>query len=124
MGALFLIIALIVKYNPPNPTSTKIAPPGVAAITMIYLESITYNLSWGPVTWLYIGEIFPSRIREIGIASGSASQWLFNFVLSQVTPHAISNIGWRTFLMFCIFNWAMSVYSWIFLKEVSASSLL
>lgn len=68
---------------------------------------------------LYIGEIFPTRIREFGIATGAASQWLFNFVLSQVTPHAIANIGWRTFLMFCIFNWAISVYSWVFLKEVS-----
>lgn len=68
---------------------------------------------------LYIGEIFPTRIREFGVATGAASQWLFNFVLSQITPHAIANIGWRTFLMFCIFNWAISVYSWVLLKEVS-----
>ncbi|CAD6564822.1 MAG: hypothetical protein ASARMPRED_005693 [Alectoria sarmentosa] len=113
MGIQFLIIALIVKYNPPRATTTaKISSPGAAAIAMVYLEAAMYNLSWGPVAWLYIGEIFPTRIREFGVATGAASQWLFNFVLSQITPHAIANIGWRTFLMFCIFNWAISVYSW------------
>ncbi|KAI1760809.1 hypothetical protein GGR53DRAFT_508374 [Hypoxylon sp. FL1150] len=41
---------------------------------------------------------------------GTATQWLLNFVFSQITlPHAIINIGWRTFLLFCIFNWALAV---------------
>jgi len=66
-----------------------------------------------------MSEIFPSRIREIGIAIGTATQWLFNFVFSQITPHALDNIGWRTFLMFCIFNWSLVVYTWFFIKEVS-----
>ena len=80
-------------------------------------------MSWGPLPWLYIGEIFPNRIREIGIAVGAASQWLFNFVMSQITPHAITNIGWRTFLMFAIFNYAIIVYSYFLLKETQGKSL-
>ena len=67
--------------------------------------------------------VFPNRIREIGIATGAASQWLFNFVFSQITPHAISNIGWRTFLMFAIFNYAIIFYSWFLLKETQGKSL-
>lgn len=63
-------------------------------------------------------EIFPSRIREMGIAVGTATQWLFNFIFSQVTPHALDNIGWKTFLMFCIFNSLLVVYTWFFIKEV------
>ena len=83
-----------------------------------------FSLLEADIPRLYIGEICPTRIREFGIATGAASQWLFNFVLSQITPHAIANIGWRTFVMFCIFNWAISVYSWLLLKEVSDFSLL
>lgn len=67
---------------------------------------------------VYLGEIFPTRLREIGIAIGAASQWLFNFALSQITPHAIANIGWRTFLMFAIFNYALIVYAYFVLREV------
>jgi hypothetical protein len=77
----------------------------------------------GPVPWLYMSEIFPTRIREIGIAIGTATQWLFNFVFSQATPHAVDNMGWRTFLMFCIFNWAIVVYVFIFIKETTGKSL-
>lgn len=50
---------------------------------------------------------------------GTATQWLFNFVFSQITPHAVNNLKWRTFLMFAIFNWALVIYVWLFIKEVS-----
>lgn len=69
-----------------------------------------------------MSEIFPTRIREGGVAVGAASQWLFNFTFSQITPHAINNLGWKTFLMFAIFNWALVFYTWFFIKEVRVSS--
>lgn len=124
MGILFLIIAIIDATHPVSSTSTGTpTPPAIASVLMIYLEAFTYNLSWGPLAWLYLGEIFPNRVREIGIALGCASQWLWNFVMSQITPHALDNIGWRTFLMFAIFNAAIAVYSWVFLKETKGRSL-
>ena len=123
MGSFMLIIAILVATNPPKAGNASIDSASAAGIAMVYLEAISFNMSWGPLPWLYIGEIFPSRIREIGIASGAASQWLFNFVMSQITPHAIANIGWRTFLMFAIFNYAIIFYSWFFLKETSGFSL-
>lgn len=56
MGVQFLIIALIVKYNPPAAEATgKISSPGAAAIAMVYLEAAMYNLSWGPVAWYALG---------------------------------------------------------------------
>lgn len=122
MGTFMLIIGIVVATHPPSATG-GIKSSGIAAIIMVYFEAASYNLSWGPVSWLYMSEIFPSRIREFGIAIATATQWLFNFVFSQVTPHAISNIGWRTFLMFCIFNYALVVYAWIFLKETKGKSL-
>ena len=93
MGCFMLIIAIIVAKHPPKANATGITSSGAAGIAMVYLEAFSYNMSWGPLPWLYIGEIFPSRIREIGIAAGAASQWLWNFVMSQITPHAIANIG-------------------------------
>lgn len=123
MGSFMLIIALIVDTHPPKALASGITSSGAAGIAMVYLEAFSFNMSWGALPWLYISEIFPSRIREIGIATGAASQWLFNFVMSQITPHAIANIGWRTFLMFAIFNYAIIVYSYLFLKETKGKSL-
>ena len=124
MGCLFLIIAIIVQQDPPSSTTQNgITASGGAGIAMVYLEAFAYNMSWGPLPWLYIGEIFPNRIREIGIATGAASQWLFNFMMSQITPYAIDNIGWRTFLMFAIFNFAIIFYTYFVLRETAHKSL-
>ncbi|KAL5357107.1 general substrate transporter [Aspergillus floccosus] len=123
MGSLMLIVAILSKVFPPDPNATSISSPAIASIAMVYLEAGMYNMSWGPVPWLYMSEIFPTRIREMGIAVGTATQWLFNFVFSQATPHAVNNLGWKTFLMFCIFNWALVVYAWLFIKETTGKSL-
>ncbi|OAA62012.1 quinate permease [Niveomyces insectorum RCEF 264] len=122
MGSLMLIVALIVETHPPKSTG-PIASTSVAAIVMIYLEAMAYNMSWGPVPWLYMAEILPSRIREPGVAIGTATQWLFNFVFSQITPYAVRNLGWRAFLMFCIFNWSLVAFSWFFIKETKGKAL-
>ena len=70
-----------------------------------------------------MSEIFPSRIREAGVAIGTSTQWLFNFVFSQATPHAVENLGWRTFVMFAVFNFALVVFVWFFIKETKGRSL-
>ncbi|OTA78913.1 hypothetical protein M434DRAFT_38419 [Hypoxylon sp. CO27-5] len=122
MGAYMLIIACLTATHPPV-ASRSLTSTGAAAVAMVYLEAMSYNISWGPVPWLYMSEIFPSRIREAGVAVGTATQWLFNFVFSQITPHAVNNIGWRTFLMFCIFNWILVLYTWFVIKETKGKSL-
>lgn len=44
-------------------------------------------------------------------------------MMSQITPYAIDNIGWRTFLMFAIFNYAIIFYSYFVLRETAGKSL-
>ncbi|KAL3294625.1 quinate transport protein [Colletotrichum asianum] len=123
MGAYMLIIACLTATNPPKSVDQGLTSTAIASMTMIYLEAMSYNISWGPAPWVYMGEIFPPRIREAGIAIGTSTQWLFNFVFSQATPHAVQNLGWKTFLMFCIFNWALVVFVWFFIKETKGKSL-
>jgi hypothetical protein len=53
----------------------------------------------------------------------AATQWLFNFVITKVTPSAINSIGWRTFLMFAIFCLAMAVFVWVFVPETKQLTL-
>ncbi|KAL4817458.1 general substrate transporter [Aspergillus spinulosporus] len=125
MGSFMLIIACVLATHPTSSdgADSGATPAGIAMIIMVYAEAFSFNMSWGALPWLYVGEIFSSRLREVGVTVGAASQWLFNFMMSQVTPHAINNIGWRMFLMFAIFNYAIVVYSWVFLKETLKFSL-
>lgn len=44
-------------------------------------------------------------------------------MMSQITPYAVANIGWKTFLMFAIFNFANIVYVYFFIRETNGKSL-
>lgn len=54
---------------------------------------------------------------------GAATQWLFNFCITEVTPNAVAHIKWRTFLMFGIFCVAMGVWVFFFIKETKGRTL-
>lgn len=120
---MFVLGGVLVSYPPDPDGDGGVSSASIAMIVMIYLYVIGYSASWGPIPWVYISEIFPTRLRAYGVGLGSATQWLFNFVVTYVTPAAINNIGWRTFIMFGVFCVAMSVWVFLFVRETKARSL-
>ncbi|TKA58729.1 hypothetical protein B0A55_12215, partial [Friedmanniomyces simplex] len=107
----------------PAPANAQVTSSGIATIALIYLFVIAYNFSWGPLPWPYVSELFPTRIREPGIAVGVASQWLFNFVFSLTTPYMITNMGWGTFLLWGVFDICIAAFAWFVLTETQGRSL-
>lgn len=75
------------------------SPSARGMMAFIYLFVVAYSVSWGPLQWVYIGEIFPTRIRDYGMGIGAANIWLWNFVVSKVTPISIHSIGWKTWMV-------------------------
>ncbi|KFX93824.1 hypothetical protein V490_04657 [Pseudogymnoascus sp. VKM F-3557] len=122
MSAMMFILGAILTTHPPTDINT-VSPASIAMIVMIYLYVIGYSASWGPIPWVYLSEIFPTRLRAYGVGMGSATQWLFNFVITRVTPAAINKIGWRTFIMFGCFCLAMGVWIFFFVQETKGRTL-
>ncbi|KAL1940960.1 hypothetical protein VTO73DRAFT_7596 [Trametes versicolor] len=107
MGVLFFIIGALLKTHPPpaHPADGATPPPASKAMAaMLYLYVCFYSMGWGPLPWVYVADIFPTRTRHYGLATASASQWLFNFVLSKVTPTLVTDLGYKIFLMFATIN--------------------
>ncbi|EFQ85182.1 hypothetical protein CFE70_010002 [Pyrenophora teres f. teres 0-1] len=123
MATMMFIIGAVLVTHPPNPDSGTVSPASIAMVAMIYLYVIGYSASWGPVPWVYLSEIFPTRLRSYGVGMGAATQWLFNFVITKITPEAVNHIKWRTFLMFGIFCLAMGVFATFFIKETKGKTL-
>lgn len=121
--ALCQITTAAVVKNKPAPGEGQVTPSGIATVALIYMFVIAYNLSWGPLPWPYVSEIFPTRIREVGIAIGVSSQWLFNFVFSLTTPYMITNMGWGTFLLWGLFDAVIAILTFFFLRETQGLSL-
>lgn len=122
MMTMMFIIGGVLHTHPPTNVNT-VSPASIAMVVMIYLYVIGYSASWGPIPWVYLSEIFPTRLRSYGVGMGAATQWLFNFVITEVTPNAVAHIGWRTFLMFGIFCLSMGVWVFFFIKETKGMSL-
>lgn len=123
MSAMMFIIGAVLATHPPDPSASGVSQASMAMVALIYLYVIGYSASWGPTPWVLVSEIFPTRLRAYGVGLAAATQWLFNFVITKVTPSAINSIGWRTFLMFAIFCLAMSIFVWVFVPETKKLTL-
>ncbi|KAA8915760.1 hypothetical protein TRICI_002088 [Trichomonascus ciferrii] len=97
--------------------------PSYLMIALIYLFSVGYSASWGPVPWLYCAEICPTRIREYGVTLSSATQWLANFAVTRVIPLAVKHLGWRLFVLFGLSNYLATLFAWKWVKETKGLSL-
>jgi SP family sugar:H+ symporter-like MFS transporter len=65
----------------------RLAPTvGTLALLSANLYVIFFNLSWGPVMWVMLGEMFPNQIRGSGLAVSGAAQWSANFLISVSFP--------------------------------------
>jgi len=66
---------------------------GVTALISANLYVVFFNLSWGPVMWVMLGEMFPNQIRGSGLAVSGAAQWTANFLISMSFPVLAKVIG-------------------------------
>lgn len=73
--------------------------------------------------WAYPSEILPLRIRQRGSALSVVWQWLITFLVVEITPVGIANIGWKLYIVFCILNWATIVVVWFFYPETAGRTL-
>ncbi|KAG9312420.1 general substrate transporter [Chiua virens] len=128
MGIMFFIIGAILKTHPvvtPAPGATPPPPPPAskAMAAMLYIYVCFYSMGWGPLPWVYVADIFPTRTRHYGLALASASQWLWNFVVSKITPTIEANLGYKLFMMFATINiGGMAVFS-LMIPETRGRSL-
>lgn len=52
-----------------------------------------FNMSWGPVMWVMLGEMFPNQIRGSGLAVAGLAQWGANFLITITFPLLLVGIG-------------------------------
>jgi sugar porter (SP) family MFS transporter len=66
---------------------------GTLALVAANIYVIFFNMSWGPVMWVMLGEMFPNQIRGSGLAVAGAAQWTSNFAITWTFPILLGTIG-------------------------------
>ena len=59
---------------------------GMAALVCMLVYTAGFAVSWGPVTWVLLSEIFPNQIRGKAMALAVAMQWIANYLVSWTFP--------------------------------------
>lgn len=66
---------------------------GTLALVAANVYVVFFNVSWGPVMWVMLGEMFPNQIRGSGLAVAGAAQWTANFAITVTFPILLAGIG-------------------------------
>lgn len=72
------------------------------ATAMVFIFQLFLGVGYLPIPWFYPSEVTTTRIRSRGQAFGGFINWMCVFTVVQITPIAIDNIAWRTFIIFAV----------------------
>jgi len=90
-----------------------------------------FALSVGPVTWVILSEIFPTRIRGRAMAIATICLWIANYVISQTFPMMDEDNSWLVktfhhafpFWLYGVFCVVLLVFVWRFVPETKGKTL-
>ncbi|KAJ6439794.1 MFS sugar transporter-like protein [Purpureocillium lavendulum] len=85
-------------------------------VVLSYLFVATFATTWGPTSWTYPAEIFPSRLRARAVSLCTATNWLFNMVLAFAVPPL-------TYYIFGAINAAAFVHMYLTARETKGYTL-
>ncbi len=66
---------------------------GPLALVSANAYVFVFNMSWGPVMWVMLGEMFPNQLRGSGLAVSGMLQWTANFSITMTFPILLVGIG-------------------------------
>ena len=101
---------------------TAILPFLVVALTMTYLAF--FQGSIGPVVWLLFSEIFPLRVRGLGVGISALFLWLGTFVVGFIFPTLLAAFGLSgSFIIFAVCSFIDLLFTYKFVPETRGKSL-
>tara|TARA_R110002096_G_scaffold58856_6_gene147928 strand:+ start:461 stop:1879 length:1419 start_codon:yes stop_codon:yes gene_type:complete len=103
---------------------------GYLALGCMMLYVASFALSWGPVTWVLLSEIFPNKIRGKAMAVAVAAQWISNYLVSLTFPMMNDNTALTEQFNHGFAYWVYGIMSllamwfvWKFIPETKGKTL-
>ena len=100
------------------------APIGTLALVAANVYVAFFNMSWGPVMWVMLGEMFPNQIRGSSLAVSGAAQWIANFAITISFPLLLVGIGLApTYGIYAVAAALSTVFVLRYVKETRGKEL-
>ncbi|MBM7656025.1 sugar porter family MFS transporter [Neobacillus cucumis] len=120
IGATIALIAIGIATL--TLAGSPMLPYVVLSMTVLYLAF--FQGAIGPMTWLTLSEIFPARLRGMGMGIAVLFLWLCNFLVGMFFPVLLNGIGLSgTFFIFAVFGVLGVIFIAKYLPETKGLSL-
>lgn len=96
---------------------------GIWTLIFIVFYTASFMMSWGPICWVLLSEIFPNKIRGQAMALAVAAQWAANFLISSTYPSMMDFSGPLTYGFYGLMSVISGVFVWKMVPETKGKSL-
>ncbi|UNI24937.1 hexose transporter hxt5, variant 2 [Purpureocillium takamizusanense] len=117
MMMCFLVYAFVGHFALDNEDPMRTPKAGSALVTFSCLAIAAFAVSWGPLVWTVNAELYPLRYRSTCMGLATASNWLWNFLISFFTRFITDAIDYLYGLVFAGCCAALVVIVFFFVIE-------
>lgn len=94
-----------------------------AAVSFIFLHTFVYSVFMFGTVWVYLSEIFPTKIRAHGTAICTFWGQVMGVILQQVALLIFHDIGYLFYLVFIVCTSIAGIVYFFFLPETKGVTL-
>ncbi|KAE8341457.1 hypothetical protein BDV24DRAFT_163296 [Aspergillus arachidicola] len=116
----FLIITILLRFSRISDNGEKFAS---ASVAFFFLYYGAFGIGMLGVPWMYPTEINSLPMRTKGAAVATATDWITNFVVVEITPIGIKNIDWKFWIVWTVTNAAFLPILYFLYPETANRSL-
>ncbi|OKL56481.1 hypothetical protein UA08_08106 [Talaromyces atroroseus] len=118
--ACFLVITILLRYSEASDQGKEYAS---ASVAFFFLYFGSFGIGMLGIPWLYPTEINSLPMRTKGAAVATATDWITNFAVVEVTPIGIDNLGWKFWVVWTVTNAVFLPILYLFYPETANRSL-
>ncbi|HKI89500.1 MAG TPA: D-xylose transporter XylE [Draconibacterium sp.] len=96
---------------------------GISTLVFIIIYTASFMMSWGPICWVYISELFPNKIRGKAVAVAVAAQWAANYFISSTYPAMMEFSSGLTYCFYGLMSVISLIFVWKLVPETKGKTL-
>ncbi|MFG2288799.1 sugar porter family MFS transporter [Streptomyces sp. NPDC048595] len=126
IGSAGMAVSLALEawaFSAKTAAGTLPAAEGTVALIAAHVFVLFFALSWGVVVWVFLGEMFPNKIRAAALGVAASAQWIANWAITASFP---SLSDWNlsgTYVIYTFFALLSIPFVLKFVKETKGKAL-
>src|SRR5215469_1939476 len=122
LGAMALVFGTASVGADGQPVLSHMA--AVAGLIAANLYIVAFGVSWGPVMWVLLGEMFPNQLRGAALSISGASNWIANFTVTVSFLPLLNLVGLAgAYALYAVAAAVSLPFVWAGVRETKGKSL-